>query len=67
MDNTKEWRSRYLPCMLKVEQIQQAFQLALKAFHMSGSEVKSLKIGRVWKGMKVQNTLLDLTSTVLPL
>lgn len=53
--------------MLKVELIQYAFQLALKAFHMSGSEVKSLKIGRVWKGMKVQNTLLDLTSTVLPL
>ena len=48
----------------RVELIQCAFQLVFKAFHMSGSEVKKLKIGRVWKGMKIQNTLLDLTAIV---
>lgn len=41
----------------KVEWIQRAFQLALKAFYVCSSEVERLKIGRVWRGVKIQNTL----------
>lgn len=31
---------------------------------MSGAEMKKLKIGRVWKGVKIQNIFLDLTPIV---
>lgn len=48
----------------EVDLIQRAFQLAFKALHMSGSEMERLKIGRVWKGVKIQNMLLDLIPIV---
>lgn len=44
--------------------IQRAFQLALQAFYMSASEMERFKIGRIWRGVKIQNTFLDLTPLV---
>lgn len=50
--------------MCKTDRTQHAFQLALKAFHMSASETKRFKIGRIWKGVKIQSPFLDLTPIV---
>lgn len=51
----------------KTELIQYASQLAFKAFHVSYSEVKILKIERVWKWVKIQTALLDLQSRYVSL
>lgn len=56
--------SAYFLC---IAQGRAAFQPAFKVFHMSGSEVKTLQIGRIWKGVKIENTWLDLTPVMFPL
>lgn len=50
--------------MCETDRTQHAFQLARKAFHMSASAMKRFQIGRIWKGVKIQSTFLDLTPIV---